>query len=222
MALQSAVARRWHEVTGVPALEGYGLSETSPCLTCNPITATEYSGTIGLPLPSTDIRIRDEDGKDLPPGTPGELCARGPQVMAGYWRRPEETRAVMTADGFFRTGDIATMDARGFVRIVDRKKDMIIVSGFNVYPNEVEDVVAAMDGVLECACIGVPDERTGEAVQVFVVPKPGVALQPEAIREGCRGKLAAYKIPQRVEFIDTVPKSNVGKLLRRELRKRVM
>jgi long-chain acyl-CoA synthetase len=221
MALQSSVAKRWHDVTGVPALEGYGLSETSPCLTCNPMTATEYSGTIGLPLPSTDIRIRDDSGNDLPAGTPGELCARGPQVMAGYWRRPDETRAVMTPDGFFRTGDIATMDAHGFVRIVDRKKDMIIVSGFNVYPNEVEDVVAAMDGVLECACIGVPDERCGEAVMLFVVPKAGAMLTAERIRDDCRGKLAPYKIPQRVEFIDAIPKTTVGKLLRRELRKLV-
>ncbi|HEY7840179.1 MAG TPA: AMP-binding protein [Gammaproteobacteria bacterium] len=221
MALQSSVAKRWHEVTGVPALEGYGLSETAPCLTCNPMTATEYSGTIGLPLPSTDIRIRDDAGNDLPPDMPGELCARGPQVMAGYWRKPEETRAVMTPDGYFRTGDIATMDAHGFVRIVDRKKDMIIVSGFNVYPNEVEDVVAAMDGVLECACIGVPDERCGEVVMLFVVPKPGAAPGAQRIRDDCRGKLAPYKIPQRVEFIDAIPKTTVGKLLRRELRNRV-
>jgi len=221
MALQSAVARRWHEVTGVAVLEGYGLSETSPCLTCCPMTATEYSGTIGLPLPTTDIRIRDESGNDLPPDTPGELCARGPQVMPGYWRRPEETRAVMTADGFFRTGDIATMDARGYVRLVDRKKDMIIVSGFNVYPNEVEEIAASMEGVLECACIGVPDERAGEAVLLFVVPRPGAVLTVAAVREYCRGKIAPYKIPQRVEFIDVIPKTNVGKLLRRELRKLV-
>jgi long-chain acyl-CoA synthetase len=221
MALQHSVATRWQQVTGRPLLEGYGLSETAPCLSCNPTSTSAFNGTIGVPLPSTEIRIRDDAGNDLPPGTPGELCARGPQVMPGYWKRPEETRAVMTADGFLRTGDIAAMDEDGYFRIIDRKKDMINVSGFNVFPNEVEDVVAGLDGVLECACIGTPDEKSGEAVLIFIVPKPGATLAAADIIDGCRDNLAPYKIPRQVRIVDAIPKSNVGKILRRALREQV-
>jgi long-chain acyl-CoA synthetase len=221
MALQSTVAKRWQEVTGRVPLEGYGLSETSPCLSCNPADTGEYNGTIGIPLPGTLLAVRDDAGHDLPPGTPGELCAKGPQVMAGYWNRPEETQKVMTADGFFRTGDIAVMDERGFFRVIDRKKDMINVSGLKVFPNEVEDVAAAMEGVLECACVGAPDAKSGECVVLFVVPKAGVKLDAEAVRAWCRGRLAPFKQPQRIEFVDAIPKSNVGKILRRELRARI-
>jgi long-chain acyl-CoA synthetase len=217
-AVQRAVAEKWKQVTGCTLLEGYGLSETSPILTFNPIDATEFSGTIGIPVPSTEISLRDDQGNEVAIGEPGELCAKGPQVMAGYWGREEATRDVMTEDGFFRTGDIATMDERGYFRIVDRKKDMILVSGFNVFPNEIEEVLAQHEGVLEAACVGVPNEHSGEAVKAFVVAKPGVELSEQQIREHCRGRLTAYKVPKHIAFIDELPKSNVGKVLRRELR----
>jgi long-chain acyl-CoA synthetase len=217
MAVQDAVSKRWKEVTGRHICQGYGLSETSPVLTLNPIGRDAFTGSIGLPFPDTDIVVRDEAGRDMPAGEVGELCSRGPQVMQGYWRQPEATAEVMTDDGFFRTGDIATMDKDGYFYIVDRKKDMILVSGFNVFPNEVEAEVAAMSGVLECACVGVPDDKTGEAVRLFVVKKDS-ALTEEAVQEYCRTVLTGYKVPRDVVFIDEVPKSAVGKLLRRELR----
>ncbi|HIH2750143.1 AMP-binding protein [Burkholderia aenigmatica] len=217
MATQEAVAKRWKEMTGAPIIEGYGLSETSPCVTINPVARGEFNGTIGLPLPSTEVSIRDDDGRELPPGEAGELCIRGPQVMAGYWQRPDETAKVMTADGFFRSGDIASISADGFVRIVDRKKDMILVSGFNVYPNEIEEVVARHPGVYEVAAIGVPDEHSGEAVKLFVVRK-APDLTDEDLMTFCKGQLTGYKRPKSIEFRDSLPKSNVGKILRRELR----
>jgi len=216
-AVQRAVAERWQAITGVPLCEGYGLTECSPTVTCNPLHLKAYSGSIGLPMPSTDVSIRDEDGREVAPGEAGELCVRGPQVMKGYWNRPEETARVMTPDGFLRTGDVAAMDAEGFIRIVDRKKDLILVSGFNVYPNEVEQVVALHPQVLEAAAVGVPDETTGEAVKLYVVKKDP-ALTAAALIAHCRKSLAGYKVPKRVEFLDELPKSNVGKVLRRELR----
>ena len=217
MAMQRTVAERWHKATGVPILEGYGLTETSPVATTNPINITEFTGTIGLPIPSTIITIRDDDGNVLPIGGVGEICIAGPQVMKGYWNRPEETAATMTADGALKTGDIGVMDERGFVKIVDRKKDMILVSGFNVYPNEIEDVVASHPGVLECAAIGIPDEKSGEVPKVFVVKKDP-ALTEEALLEYCRKNLTGYKMPRRIEFRTELPKTNVGKILRRALR----
>ncbi|KXU90542.1 long-chain fatty acid--CoA ligase [Paraburkholderia monticola] len=217
MAVQEAVAKRWFELTRTPIIEGYGLSETSPCVTCNPVTATEYSGTIGLPLPSTEVSIRDDEGNEVAPGQPGEICIRGPQVMAGYWNRPDETAKVMTADGFFKSGDVGIMGTDGFVKIVDRKKDMILVSGFNVYPNEVEDVVAKLPGVYEVAAVGVPDQHSGEAVKLFVVKKDP-SLTDEQIFAYCKTQLTGYKRPKLVEFRTELPKSNVGKILRRELR----
>ncbi|MBN3803769.1 long-chain fatty acid--CoA ligase [Paraburkholderia sp. Ac-20336] len=217
MAVQEAVAKRWFEATRTPIVEGYGLSETSPCATCNPVTVTEYSGTIGLPLPSTEISIRDDDGNEVPLGQAGEICIRGPQVMAGYWNRPDETAKVMTPDGFFKSGDVGMMNADGFVKIVDRKKDMILVSGFNVYPNEIEDVVAKLPGVFEVAAVGVPDPHSGEAVKLFVVKKDP-ALTDEDIFAYCKTQLTGYKRPKVVEFRTELPKSNVGKILRRELR----
>ncbi|MBN3744308.1 AMP-binding protein [Burkholderia sp. Se-20373] len=217
MATQEAVARRWKAMTGAPIIDGYGLSETSPCVAINPVADGEFNGTIGLPLPSTEVSIRDDDGNELPPGAAGELCIRGPQVMAGYWQRPDETAKVMTADGFFRSGDIASISEAGFVRIVDRKKDMILVSGFNVYPNEIEEVVANHPGVYEVAAIGVPDEHSGEAVKLFVVRKDP-ALTFEDLMAFCKGQLTGYKRPKSIEFRDSLPKSNVGKILRRELR----
>ena len=217
MAIQEGVAKRWYEKTGTAIIEGYGLSETSPVATCNPVTATEYSGTIGLPLPSTEVAIRDDAGNDVALGEPGEICIRGPQVMAGYWNRPDETAKVMFADGFFKTGDVGVMDARGYVKIVDRKKDMILVSGFNVYPNEVEDVVASHPGVFEVAAVGVPDEHSGEAVKLFVVKKDP-ALTDKDILAYCKERLTGYKRPKLVEFRTELPKTNVGKILRRELR----
>jgi long-chain acyl-CoA synthetase len=217
MAVQRAVADKWIKVTGCPIAEGYGLSETSPVATSNPADMTEYSGTIGLPLPSTEITILDDDGNPVPLGQSGEIAIRGPQVMVGYWNQPEETAKVMTADGFFKSGDVGIMDERGFTRIVDRKKDMILVSGFNVYPNEVEEVVAMLPGVLECACIGVPDEKTGEAVKVFVVRKDP-SLTAEQVLAYCKENLTGYKKPKYVEFRDELPKTNVGKILRRQLR----
>ena len=217
MAVQAAVAARWRTVTGCTLSEAYGLTETSPAVTINPLDLREFSGSIGLPLPGTDVAIRDDAGHDLPPGQVGELCVRGPQVMAGYWRRPQETAEVMTPDGFLRTGDIATLDERGFVYLVDRKKDTILVSGFNVYPNEVEAVLATHPGVREAAVVGVPDGRSGEAVKACVVRHdPG--LTPEALIAHCRQQLAAYKVPHRIEFHDDLPKTNVGKILRRALR----
>ncbi|MFM0418541.1 long-chain acyl-CoA synthetase [Burkholderia sp. WP9] len=217
MAVQEAVAKRWYEHTHTPIIEGYGLSETSPCVTCNPVTVTEYSGTIGLPLPSTEISIRDDEGNEVPLGQPGEICIRGPQVMAGYWNRPDETAKVMTSDGFFKSGDVGLMNERGFVKIVDRKKDMILVSGFNVYPNEIEDVVAKLPGVFEVAAVGVPDQHSGEAVKLFVVKKDQ-ALTDADIFAYCKQQLTGYKRPKIVEFRTELPKSNVGKILRRELR----
>ena len=218
-AVQKAVAERWQRITGVPLCEGYGLTECSPTVTCNPLDLKEFNGSIGLPMPSTEISIRDENGVEVPLGAAGELCVRGPQVMKGYWNRPDETARVMTPDGFLRTGDVASIDARGFVRIVDRQKDMILVSGFNVYPNEVEQVVALHPLVIEAAAVGVPDRNSGEAVKLYVVRKDP-ALTAEALIAHCRESLAAYKVPRRVEFIDELPKSNVGKVLRRELRER--
>ncbi|MFC5496413.1 long-chain-fatty-acid--CoA ligase [Caenimonas terrae] len=217
MAVQGAVAKLWLEKTGCPIVEGYGLSETSPSASCNPTTSTEFTGTIGLPLPSTDMKLVDDDGHDSPPGQPGEIAIKGPQVMAGYWQRPDETAKVMTADGYFKTGDIGTMDERGYFKIVDRKKDMVLVSGFNVYPNEIEDVVATLDGVLECAVVGVADDKTGEAVKLVIVKKDP-ALTEERVREFCHANLTGYKRPRVIEFRTDLPKTPVGKILRRELR----
>ena len=217
MAVQEAVAQRWKQVTGKPLIEAYGLTETSPAATINPLTLPEYNGSIGLPVPSTDVVLRDDSGREVPLGQPGELCIKGPQVMAGYWRRPDETAKVIDKEGWLATGDIATMDEHGFVRIVDRKKDMILVSGFNVYPNEIEAVVAMQPGVLECAAIGVPDSKSGEAVKLFVVKKD-TALTAESVLAHCRAHLTGYKCPREVEFRSELPKSNVGKILRRELR----
>jgi len=217
MAVQEAVAVKWKHVTGCTLVEAYGLTETSPAALINPLDIPAYNGTIGLPIPSTDVVLRDDAGQDVPLGQPGEICVRGPQVMAGYWNRDDETAKVMTADGFFMTGDIGVMNDQGYVKIVDRKKDMILVSGFNVYPNEVEAVVAMHAGVLECAAVGVPDEKSGEAVKLFVVKKdPG--LTTEALLAHCRAQLTGYKMPREVEFRTELPKTNVGKILRRELR----
>ena len=217
MAVQKAVAERWKQVTGVPLIEAYGLTETSPAATINPLDLAEYNGAIGLPIPSTDLVLRDDAGHDVPLGQAGEICIKGPQVMAGYWQRPDETAKVLDANGWLATGDIGVMDDRGFVRIVDRKKDMILVSGFNVYPNEVESVVVTHPGVLECAAIGVPDAKSGEAVKLFVVRKDE-NLTTEALLAHCRTHLTGYKCPREVEFRAELPKSNVGKILRRELR----
>lgn len=220
MALQSAVARKWKSVVGSPVVEGYGLTESSPVLTFNPIGGNVKPDTVGIPMPSTDLIIVDAAGNPVPLGEPGELLARGPQVMVGYWQRPDETAKVMK-DGWLATGDIATMDAEGFVRIVDRKKDMILVSGFNVYPNEVEDCIAKHPDVLEVAVIGVPDENSGEIVRAYVVSRNS-ALTADAIREHCKQHLTAYKCPRSVEFRKDLPKTNVGKILRKELRAEVM
>ena len=217
MATQRPVAEKWLAVTGCPLSEGYGLSETSPTLTCNPANIDGFSGSIGLPVPSTYLSIRDDDGNEVPLGQPGEICAKGPQVMAGYWNRPDETAKVMTADGYFRTGDIGVMTADGFTKIVDRKKDMILVSGFNVYPNEIEEVIASHPGVLECAVIGVDDPRSGEAVKAFIVRKDQ-SLTAEDVIKFCSTQLTNYKVPKQIEFRTGLPKTNVGKILRRELR----
>ncbi len=217
MAVQEAVAVRWKQVTGSPLIEAYGLTETSPAATINPLDLPAYNGTIGLPISSTEVTLRDDAGKDVALGQPGEICIRGPQVMAGYWNRPDETAKVMTADGFFMSGDVGVMDERGFVKIVDRKKDMILVSGFNVYPNEIEGVVAMHPGVLECAAVGVPDTKSGEAVKLFVVKKDA-SLTADDVVKHCREHLTGYKMPRDVEFRAELPKSNVGKILRRELR----
>jgi long-chain acyl-CoA synthetase len=217
MAVQQVVADKWKKVTGKPLAEAYGLTETSPAVCINPLDLPEFNHAIGLPISSTEISLRDDDGYEVSPGMPGELCVRGPQVMKGYYKRPEETARAFTHDGFLRTGDVATIDSAGFVRIVDRKKDMILVSGFNVYPNEVEDVVASHPGVVEVAALGVPDEHSGEAVKVFVVRKdPNLTI--EALIAHCREGLTGYKVPRFVEFRDDLPKSNVGKILRRALR----
>jgi long-chain acyl-CoA synthetase len=217
MAVQPATARLWLDKTGCPICEGYGLSETSPSVTCNPVDATAYSGHIGVPLPSTEVRILGDDGAEQPAGTAGEICIRGPQVMAGYWQRPDETAKVMTTDGFLRSGDIGVMDERGCVRLVDRKKDMIIVSGFKVYPNEVEDVLTQHAGVLEAAVVGMDDPRAGEAVKAFIV-RQDLALSEADVRVWCESQLTGYKRPKVIEFRTELPKTAVGKILRRELR----
>jgi long-chain acyl-CoA synthetase len=219
MAVQKAVAERWQEVTGHPLIEAYGLTETSPAATINPLNLKEYNGSIGLPVPSTELILRDDEGHEVPLGRPGEICIRGPQVMKGYWNRPDETAKVIDADGWFATGDIGVMDDKGFVTIVDRKKDMILVSGFNVYPNEVESVVVMHPGVLECAAVGVPDAKSGEAVKLFIV-KRDPALTAEDVISHCQKHLTGYKVPKLVEFRTELPKTNVGKILRRELRDR--
>jgi long-chain acyl-CoA synthetase len=217
MAVQKAVADRWKQVTGRVLIEGYGLTETSPVATMNPPSLPEFRGSIGFPAPSTDIEIRDDDNKPVPVGQPGEICIKGPQVMKGYWQRPEETAKVIDAGGYLHTGDVGIMDPDGFIRIVDRKKDMILVSGFNVYPNEIEGVVAMHPGVLEVAAIGVPDEHSGEVPKLFVVRKDP-ALTAEAIMAFCKEQLTGYKRPKHVEFRTELPKTNVGKILRRALR----
>ncbi len=217
MAVQSAVAAKWLKATGCPICEGYGLSETSPVVSCTPADTKEFSGTIGLPMPSTSVKCIDDDENEVPLGEAGEIAVKGPQVMHGYWQRPDETAKTMTADGYLKTGDMGVMDERGYIKIVDRKKDMIVVSGFNVYPNEVEDTVTRIDGVLECAVVGVPDENSGEAVKLFVV-KSDEALTEKAIRRYCKEHLAGYKRPKHIEFRSELPKTPVGKILRRELR----
>ncbi len=217
MAVQRAVGERWKQVTGKPLIEGYGLTETSPIATINALTVEDYTGAIGLPVPSTDIAIRDIDGRDVPFGEAGELCIKGPQVMAGYWMKPDETALVMTEDGYLKTGDIARIDERGFITIVDRKKDMILVSGFNVYPNEIEDVVMTHPGVHEVGAIGVPDAKSGEAVKIVVVRKDDAVTDAEIIAH-CRQHLTGYKTPRHVEFRKTLPRSPIGKVLRRELK----
>ena len=218
MAVQGAVAKLWLEKTGCPICEGYGLSETSPIVSCNPVTAKEFTGTIGAPLPSTLMKLLDDDGREVTTlGQSGEIAIKGPQVMAGYWQRPDETAKVMTEDGYFKSGDVGVMDARGYFKIVDRKKDMVLVSGFNVYPNEVEEVVADMPGVLECAVVGVPDEKTGEAVKLVIVKKDP-ALTEAQVKEYCKANLTGYKQPKVIEFRTELPKTPVGKILRRELR----
>ena len=217
MATQKAVAEKWKKITGTPIVEAYGLTEASPGVCCNPLNIEAYSGGIGLPVPSTEVELRDADGKEVPVGQPGELWVRGPQVMKGYWNRPEETAKTIDARGFLETGDIAVMDEKGWLKLVDRKKDLIVVSGFNVYPNEIEEVVSHNDKVMEVACIGVPNEKTGEALKVFVVKKDP-SLTKEELIAFCRSELTAYKVPKDIEFRDELPKSNVGKILRRELR----
>lgn len=217
MALQLATAKRWEEVTGCAICEGYGMTETSPIATVNPIQNIQL-GTIGMPVPSTLCKIIDDEGRELPFGEVGELCVKGPQVMKGYWQREEDTREVLDAGGWLRTGDIGIIQENGYIRLVDRKKDMILVSGFNVFPNELEDVLAAMPQVLQCAAIGVPDEKTGEAIKVFIVLRPGESLTKEAVVAYMRKNLTAYKVARQVEFRDELPTTNVGKILRRELR----
>jgi long-chain acyl-CoA synthetase len=217
MAVQSATAKLWLEKTGCPIIEAYGLSETSPAATCNPVDGLAFTGSIGLPMSNTELCLLDDEGHEVPMGMPGEICIRGPQVMAGYWQRPDETARAMTADGFFRSGDIGTVDERGYFKIVDRKKDMILVSGFNVYPNEIEEVVSRLPGVLECAAIGVADAESGEAVKLVIV-RSEAALTEQQVREWCQAELTGYKRPRVVEFRTDLPKTPVGKILRRELR----
>ncbi|HEX4895452.1 MAG TPA: AMP-binding protein [Solimonas sp.] len=216
-AVQQAVAERWQKVTGKALTEGYGLTECSPAVSFTPLDKPDWNGSIGVPMPSTEVSLRDDDNREVAPGEPGELCVKGPQVMQGYWQKPEENAKVFTPDGWLKTGDVAVMDARGYLKIVDRKKDMILVSGFNVYPNEIEAVVAQHAGVLECACVGVPDDKSGEAVKVFVVKKDP-ALSVETLMQHCRDNLTGYKVPRHIAFIAELPKSNVGKILRKELR----
>ncbi len=215
--IQQAVAERWKAATGVPIREGYGLTECSPCVAFNVLGGADWTGSIGVPMPSTDVRLIDEQGREVPVGERGELCIKGPQVFSGYWQRPEDSARAFTADGWFRTGDVVTMDARGFLYVVDRLKDMILVSGFNVYPNEIEAVVALMPSVLESACIGIPDDRSGEVPHLFVVPRDET-LTAAQVEAHCRANLTAYKVPRRVSFVDALPKSAVGKILRKELR----
>jgi long-chain acyl-CoA synthetase len=217
-AVVPTTSERWRAITGTFIREGYGLSETSPVLSFNPGYIAEFTGTTGLPLPSTDIKLLDDAEREAPIGQPGEICARGPQVMRGYWQKPEANAAAFTKDGYFRTGDVGVFDERGFLKIVDRKKDMVIVSGFNVFPNEVEEVASACPGVAECACVGVPDEKTGEAVKLFVVKVPSAALTEVDVIAHCRKAMTSYKVPKTVRFVDALPKSTVGKILRRELR----
>jgi long-chain acyl-CoA synthetase len=217
MAVQKAVAERWKQVTGTTLIEGYGLTETAPAATANPLDLAEYSGSIGVPMPSTDIELRDDADRTVALGEAGEICIHGPQVMAGYWQRPDESANVLGADGFLHTGDIGVMDAKGFIRIVDRKKDMIVVSGFKVFPNEIEQVVAMLPGVLECAVVGVPDPHSGEVPKVYVVKKDP-QLTEQDVLEHCRRELTGYKRPKYVEFRTELPKTNVGKILRRALR----
>ena len=217
-AILPTTSSKWKALTGKHILEGYGLSETSPILTLNPMTTASFTATVGLPLPSTDIKLLDAEGREVASGEPGEICAKGPQVMKGYWQKPEANSVAFTADGYFRTGDIGVFNEQGFLKIVDRKKDMIIVSGFNVYPNEVEAVAAACSGVAECACVGRPDEKTGEAVRLFVAQARGAALTETDVITHCRRELAAYKVPKEVRFLEALPTSNVGKILRKDLR----
>ena len=217
-AVIGVTSDKWKQITGQFIREGYGLSETSPVLSFNPVSIKQFNGTTGLPMPSTDIKLLDDNGREVGPGESGEICAKGPQVMRGYWQKHDANATAFTADGYFRTGDIGAFDDKGFLKIVDRKKDMILVSGFNVYPNEVEAVAAGCPGVLECACVGTPDEKTGEAAKLFVVKAPAAALTAEDLIAHCRGQLAAYKVPRTVKFLDALPKSTVGKILRRELR----
>ena len=217
MAVQSAVAKLWLEKTGCPICEGYGLSETSPSASCNPTISRHFTGTIGVPIPSTWFKLLDDDDREVPPGEPGEIAIKGPQVMAGYWQRPDETAKVMTADGYFKSGDIGVVDENGYFSIIDRKKDMILVSGFNVYPNEIEDVVSELHGVLECACVGMPDEKTSEAVKLVIV-KRNPELTEAQVRDYCKANLAGYKLPKVIEFRADLPKTPVGKVLRRDLR----
>ena len=217
-AVLPTTSSKWKALTGKDILEGYGLSETSPILTLNPMTTAGFTATVGLPLPSTDIKLLDANDRETAPGEVGEICAKGPQVMKGYWQKPEADAAAFTADGYFRTGDIGVFNEQGFLKIVDRKKDMIIVSGFNVYPNEVEAVAAACTGVAECACVGRPDEKTGEAVRLFVAQARGAFLTETEVIAHCRRELAAYKVPREVRFLEALPKSNVGKILRKDLR----
>jgi long-chain acyl-CoA synthetase len=221
MAVQKSVADRWKQVTGRPLIEAYGLTETSPAACINPMTLKDYNGLIGLPLPSTEVEIKDDNGKTMPLGEIGEICIRGPQVMAGYYNRPDETAKVMTQDGFFKTGDLGFMNEQGYSKIVDRKKDMILVSGFNVYPNELEDVITQHPKVLECAAIGIPDEKSGEVVKVFIVKKDE-SLSQEELMKFCREHLTSYKVPKTIEFRKDLPKSNVGKILRKDLRAEVL
>ncbi|MBS94852.1 MAG: long-chain-fatty-acid--CoA ligase [Chromatiales bacterium] len=219
MAVQEATAREWVEVTGTQIIEGYGLSETSPVITTNPLDLPEFNGCVGLPLPGTDVSIRNDDGNEVPPGEAGELYVKGPQVMLGYWNNPEATSKVTSTDGYFRTGDMATIDERGYLKIVDRKKDMIIVSGFKVYPNEIENIVTQHPDILEAACVGVPGDDPGEEdVKLFVVIREGADISPQSVRDYCKENMTAYKVPGAIEFVDHLPKSNVGKVLRRELR----
>ena len=217
MAVQRSVAEKWKQVTGVPLIEAYGLTETSPAACINPMDLKDYNGMIGLPIPSTEVVIKDDENNTLPAGEVGEICIKGPQVMKGYWNRPEETAKVMTSDGFFKSGDIGCMDDKGFFKIVDRKKDMILVSGFNVYPNEVEEIVSSHPKVFESAAIGVADEKSGEIVKIFVVKKDE-SLTEDELKGFCKENLTGYKVPRLYEFRADLPKSNVGKILRKDLR----